>query len=69
MEKFFLFSKTIQGILIMLVPLVLQLTGVELPVGEDAGVGSVITMLFELVGAAWATYGRIKATGAVTVKP
>lgn len=69
MDKFFLYSKTIQGILIMLIPLVLQITGTELPVGEDAALGNLVTMLFELLGAAWATYGRIKAAGSITVTP
>ena len=69
MDKFFLYSKTIQGILIMLVPLVLQMTGVNLPLGDDAGIGGLVTMMFELVGAGWATFGRVKAAGALKITP
>jgi hypothetical protein len=73
-SKFILKSKTILGIVIAAVPAVLGLFGVE---ASQADVQTITDSVFGIIekfegiitlgGLALATYGRIKATGPLTV--
>lgn len=60
MSKFFLKSKTVQGVLAMLVPMLLQLFGIEI---ADAEITEIVEALTVLSGAVWALYGRLAAEG------
>lgn len=67
MEKFFLWSKTIQGVLLMLAPAVSSSLGYDWG-GEDASaVDSVFELGAQAIGAAWALYGRLTAKAKLTV--
>jgi hypothetical protein len=61
MDKFFLFSKTIQGVLITLIPVVTSLLGWEWSAEDTGGINEMINLGLALGGAAWAFYGRRKA--------
>ena len=63
--KHFLDSRTIQGVLILLLPTALRRLGIVL---DDAGVQAIAGDLVELLGAALAIYGRAKATQPITFK-
>jgi hypothetical protein len=69
--KFFLKSKTIWGVIMMVAPQVLPIaTLFGLPVGGDdvTLLGNFGDSALETVGAGLAIYGRFKA-GGITVKP
>jgi|14_taG_2_1085336.scaffolds.fasta_scaffold12387_2 hypothetical protein len=69
--KFFLKSKTIWGVIMMVVPQVLPIaTLFGLPIGDGdvALLGSFGDAALETVGAGLAIYGRFQA-GGVTIKP
>ncbi len=53
-----LFSKTLQGILLLLLPRLLKKCGLEF---SDAETQSLVELLCDCLGGAWATYGRFTA--------
>ncbi len=53
-----LFSKTLQGILLLLLPRLLKKCGLEF---SDAETQSLVELVCDCLGGAWATYGRFKA--------
>lgn len=53
-----LLSKTLQGILLLLLPRLLKKCGVEF---SDAETQSLVELVCDCLGGAWATYGRFKA--------
>jgi len=57
-EKFIFYSKTIQGIILMLLPILNQIFKVEI-VNDD--ITAFFSALIGLVGAILAIYGRFKA--------
>ena len=62
--KFILKSKTLQGVLGMLMPLLLPLLGVQF---DDAQTQEIVQALGVLSGAAWAVYGRLSAKGGIHI--
>lgn len=54
-----LFSKTLQGILLLVLPQVLARLGVKL---DDAGTQAIAEDVCLIVGAVWSIYGRVTAT-------
>lgn len=54
-----LFSKTLQGILLLVLPQVLARLGIKL---DDAGAQAIAEDLYLIVGAVWSIYGRVTAT-------
>ena len=56
-------SKTIQGILITLLPVVFKMLNLHLVDSEGLA-----TEIITLVGASWAIYGRFKATDRIIIK-
>lgn len=54
-----LFSKTLQGILLLVLPQVLARMGIKL---DDAGAQAIAEDLCLIVGAVWSIYGRVTAT-------
>jgi len=69
MDKFFLYSKTIQGILITLIPVIAGLVGWEWSADDTGGINEIINLGLAFAGAGWAWYGRRKATGGITLTP
>ena len=70
MDKFFATSKTIQGIVIMAVPMLRALFGWDWATPEaGAELSVVVDQLIALVGGVWAIYGRITATKNIAVLP
>ena len=72
MSKFFLKSKTIQGLILMALGGVLRSFGVEVS-NESLSVAqteliSLYPEIIEFIGLIWAGYGRFKASGGVTFK-
>lgn len=61
-SRFFLKSKTIQGILVTAIPLLMKLFGLEWSEELTADVAAIIDSAIGLGGLAWATYGRFRAT-------
>ncbi len=76
MDKFFLWSKTVQGIILMIVPTLSASLGFDWS-AEDAsyvesafaGVGAIAEKAVEVAGIVLAFYGRWKATAALKVMP
>ncbi len=68
-SKFILQSKTIWGVVILVLPVILPMFGIEF--GADAIGESTVAFnsLITLVGAVLAVYGRFKATTAISVAP
>lgn len=64
--KFAIYSKTLQGVVVMLLPIVARAFGLDL---GDADVTELAEAVVSLIGAGWATYGRLAATQRLTVKP
>jgi len=68
-NKWIVKSKTFWGIVIMVLPAILPLVGVE-DGAEVAGMAdAVFNSLLTFVGGALALYGRFKATDSVTLAP
>ena len=71
-SKFFLASKTYQGLIVMVLSIVLQnVLGVD-STEASAQASDLVQKLLDLtflLGTLWATYGRHKATKAVTLMP
>lgn len=69
--KWFLQSKTILGIIIMLVPSVANLFGVSIPVDQVEtlrdGLLKIVEAAMTVAGAGLAVYGRFKAKRPITV--
>ena len=71
MSKFFLKSKTVQGLILMVIGIILRATGVGIS-DETLATAQLELMglypeLMEFIGLVWASYGRVKATGAITL--
>ena len=69
MDKFFLYSKTIQGILITLIPVIAGLFGWEWSTDDTGSINEIINLGLAFGGAIWAWYGRAKATVPLSVTP
>lgn len=70
MKKFFMLSKTFQGVFVMAVPTLATLIGWDFWNAEDtANASSVVDNAVQAIGGAWALYGRINAEGDITVSP
>ncbi len=67
MDKNFLSSKTIQGILITVLPIILPLIGISFSADDGAVLSQNIDAIISAVGAIWATYGRIVASGSISL--
>lgn len=68
-NKFLAKSKTLQGIVIMLVPAVAQLLDFEWTEGDTSAVNEAINAAIAAVGAVWAAVGRFTAKDNLTVSP
>ena len=75
MNKFLLKSKTVQGIIITLLPMLSNLLGFEWSASaqvEAAGflqqIQGNLESIVALVGAGWAFYGRMRADKPLTIK-
>lgn len=66
MSKSLFKSKTLQGILVMLLAAIAPRIGLDTGQDELAGLADAILMC---LGGAWAVYGRFKASTRLTVKP
>lgn len=62
MNKYYLKSKTIWGIIVMILPVLLPLLGVSLGADDTALITDAGDKVMIAIGAVLATYGRIKAT-------
>ncbi len=62
MEKNFLASKTIQGIFITVLPIILPLIGISFSAEDGAMLSQNIDAIISALGAIYAFYGRMKAT-------
>lgn len=70
MDKFFATSKTIQGIIVMAVPMLRALFGWEWATPEaGADVSMIVDGFITLVGLVWAFYGRMTAEKKLTLTP
>lgn len=70
MDKWFVTSKTIQGIVVMALPILRTIFGWEWATAEaGADLSLVIDQLITLVGGGWALYGRVTATKTISVVP
>lgn len=70
MKKFFMLSKTFQGIFVMAIPTLAQLVSWDFWNASDTEEASaVVDNIIQAVGAALALYGRINAKGDITVSP
>jgi len=68
-SKFILQSRTIWGVIIMALPAVLPLFGIEFG-AEAVGESNIaFNSLIEFVGAVLAVYGRFKAETSISVTP
>ncbi len=76
MSKWFLASKTIWGGIIVIVPGILPLIGINIPAVDIQALGDTVNALFstlfpalnEVIGAALIVYGRFRANGGITLK-
>lgn len=73
MIKFFLKSKTIQGLLITLLGIVFRASGVDVTDGtltviQTEFVNNLYPVIMQLIGLLYAAYGRVKASGGITFK-
>ena len=69
MDKFFLYSKTIQGVMITMIPVVAGLIGWEWTADDTGGINEIVNLALAFGGAVWAFYGRRKATGPIKLTP
>jgi hypothetical protein len=68
-EKFFLKSKAIQGLLLMLIPVLANLIGFEWAGEDSAALNNLIDAGLAFIGFAWGFYGRMTATTDLKVLP
>lgn len=68
-DKFLAKSKTVQGIVVMLIPAVMTLLDLNWTDDDTAQLNDTINAALAAVGGAWALYGRKKARGGITLKP
>ena len=64
-NKIFLKSKTVWGVIVMALPVILPLFGVNIDTSAIGGAGD---QILTAVGAILAIYGRVKASGGISVK-
>lgn len=74
--KFFMASKTIWGVIVMVIPTVSAFLGYDWSAQDAAdlnavgtGLGAIAEKGFEVVGLAITIYGRFVASGALKLKP
>ena len=65
-NKFFLMSKTLWGVIVMALPVVLPLFGVSFGFDETALIGDTADKVFSAVGAILALWGRFSAKTTLT---
>jgi uncharacterized membrane protein (DUF441 family) len=68
MDKFFLKSKTIIGIIVSILPALLPQVGVSFSEADGQLINTTVDQVIQGIGAVLAFYGRF-AAGGVTVKP
>lgn len=68
-NKWILKSKTVWGILLVAVPALLETAGISIPKEWIGDGDNIVKGIFEVVGMIVALYGRIAATGGVTLTP
>ena len=61
-DKFILKSKTIQGLVIMVIPMLASLVGFEWTGEDGADLNQLIDAGLTFLGFAWGFYGRMTAT-------
>ena len=69
MDKWIVKSKTFWGIVVMVLPALLPMVGIEDAVNVTGLADSAFNALLSFAGAALALYGRFKATDPVTLVP
>lgn len=67
MNKFVLKSKTIIGALIALLPAISVLTGITFTEDDTVMINQMADAIIQVIGGAFAIYGRFKAEGKVYV--
>lgn len=68
-SKFLAKSKTIQGAVIMLIPIVMQLFDVQWTEDQTAEINEAISAIIGAAGAVWVVIGRFTADSKITIKP
>ena len=66
-EKFIAKSKTIQGLVVMAIPMLASLLGFQWAGEDNAAVNQTIDAALTFVGLAWGLYGRLTAKTVVKV--
>ena len=69
MDKFFLKSKTILGVILTILPTLLPWFGISFGPDDTQLVNEAFDSTITAVGAVLAVYGRVKAKGAILAKP
>ncbi len=69
MEKFILKSKTVQGIVVSILPMLSNLFGFDWTEQDNTELGAILELFVTLVGATWAFYGRMRAGSALRLIP
>lgn len=65
-NKIFLASKTLWGVVVMALPVLLPLVGISFTVDDTAFVNTNVDMIFQAVGAILALVGRFTAKTSLT---
>lgn len=68
-EKFIAKSKTVQGLIVMSIPMLATLFGFEWAGEDNSAVNQTIDALITFVGLAWGLYGRFTAKANVSIMP
>lgn len=68
-EKWIIKSKTVQGLVVMSIPMLATLIGFEWTGEDNAAVNQTIDAMLTFVGMAWGLYGRLTAKAGVKVLP
>lgn len=69
MEKFILKSRTVQGLIVAAVPLVMELFGLSWTDDDTHAIETTVDVAIQFVGLLYALYGRLRAIHPITVKP
>ena len=68
-HKIFLASKTLWGLVMMALPVLLPMVGVSFTLDDTTVVGDTVDKVFQAVGMLIALWGRFTAKTALTIKP
>lgn len=68
-HKIFLASKTLWGVLIMALPVLLPMIGVSWGIDDTSVINETADKIFQAVGAALALWGRFSAKTSLSIKP